>query len=131
LVAREEERFAGLERRLEAFEEEVRAAGEMSSRLDEVDRAIGKAEQRLSQVEERLGEVETKQSVGEVGQPEKPRRQSHERSYPDVVTPNPLPDDAAVYGEAAENSGHEHGRGPMSGNSRARHRPFRADIFEQ
>ena len=102
VAAREEERFAGLERRLEALEETVSGVGEMSSRLDEVDRAVGKAVQRLSGVEERLGEMESSRSTGEAGQTEKPVRRSHERPYPDVVTPNPLPDDAAVYGEAAE-----------------------------
>ena len=101
VVAREEERFAVLERRLEALEEEIRAAGEVSSRLDEIDRAMGKAVHRLSQVEERLGEIEESRGVGEGSQPEKPARRSHERPYPDVVAPDPLPDDAAVYGDAA------------------------------
>ena len=102
LVAREEERFAGLERRLEALEGEVRAVGEMSSRLDGVDRAVGKAAYRLSGVEERLGDMEASRLIGEAGRPVKPIRRSHERPYPDVVTPEPLPDDAAVYREAAE-----------------------------
>ena len=48
---------------------------EISSRLNEIDRAVRKAVHRLSQVEERLGEM-------------------------DVVTPEPLPDDAIVYGKA-------------------------------
>ena len=100
VAAREEERFTELERRLEALEEEVRAVGEVSSRLDETDRAVDKAVQRLSQVEERLGEMETSRVVGEVGKVEQPARRS--RTYRDVVTPNSLPDDAAVYGEATE-----------------------------
>ena len=102
VVAREEERFAGLERRLEALEEKVHAVGEMSSRLEGVDRAVGKAVYRISGVEERLGEMEESRSVGEAGRPVKPVRRSHERPYPDVVTPEPLPDDAVVYGDAAE-----------------------------
>lgn len=102
LIAREEERFAGLERRLEALEEEVRAVGEMSSRLDGVDRAVGKAAYRLSGVEERLGDMEASRLIGEAGRPVKPIRRSNERPYPEVVTPETLPDDAAVYGEAAE-----------------------------
>ena len=101
VAAREEERFAGLERRLEALEEEVRAVGEMSSRLDEVDRAVGKAVYRLSGVEERLGEIETSRSDSEAGRTEQSNRRSHERPYPDVVTLEPLPDDSIVYGEAA------------------------------
>ena len=101
LVAREEERFAGLERRLEALEEEVRAAGEMGSRLDEINRLAEKAVQGLSGLEERLRELESSRSVGGAGQPAKPRRRSHERPYPDVVTPDPLPDDVVVYGDAA------------------------------
>ena len=102
VVAREEERFAGLERRLEALEGEVRAIGEMSLRLDEVDRAVGKAAYRLSGVEERLGDMEASRSLGEPGRPVKPIRRSHERPYPDVVMLEALPDDAAVYGAAAE-----------------------------
>ena len=102
LVARDEERFAGLERRLEALEEEVRAVGEMRSRLDDVDRAMGKAAYRISGVEERLGDMEASRLVGEAGRSVKPIRRSHERPYPDVVMPGPLPDDAAVYGAAAE-----------------------------
>ena len=101
-MAREEERFAGLVGRIEALEEGSCAVGEISSRLDEIDRAVEKAGRRISQVEERLGEMEVSWTVGAAGQPEKPTRRSHERPYPDVVTPNPLPDDAAVYGEAAE-----------------------------
>ena len=100
LVTREEERFAGLERRLEALEGGVSAVGEMRSRLDEVDRAVGKAVYRLSGVEERLGDMEASRSVGEAGRPVKPIRRSYERPYPDVVTPEPMPDDAAVYGDA-------------------------------
>ena len=101
LVAREEERFAGLERRLEALEGEVRAVGEMSSRFDGVDRAVGKAVYRLSGVEERLREMEASRESGEAGQPEQPSQRSTERPYLDVVTAEPLPDDAVVYGEAA------------------------------
>ena len=57
LIAKEE-RFAGLERRLEALEGEVRAVGEMSSRVDGVDGTVGKAAYRISGVEERLGDME-------------------------------------------------------------------------
>ena len=101
VAAREEERFAGLERRLKALEEDVRAVGEMNSRLDQINRLAEKAVRRLSGVEERLWEVDSSRSVGEAGQAAKPRRRSHERPYPDVVTPEPLPDDVVVYGEAA------------------------------
>ena len=101
VVAREEKRFAGLERRLEALEGEVRAVGEMNSRLDEIDRAVGKAVHRVSLVEERLVEIEVSEATDEAGQPGDPARRSHERPYPGVVTPEPLPDDMAVYGEAA------------------------------
>ena len=101
VVARENERLAGLERRLEALEEEVRAIGEMSARLDDVDRAVGKAVYRLSGVEERLRDMGASRPVGEAGQPEQPSQRSTERPYLDVVTPEPLPDDAVVYGEAA------------------------------
>ena len=83
VAAREEKWFARLERRLKALEEEVRAAGEMNSRLDEVDRAVGKADQRLPGVGERLREVESSRSVGEAGQAEKPGRRSHERPFVD------------------------------------------------
>ena len=100
VAARDEKRFVGLERRLEALEEEVRAVGEMSSRLDEVGRAVGKAAYRLSGVEERLGEMEESRTVGEAGRSVKPVRRSNERPYPDVVTPESLPDDAEVYGAA-------------------------------
>ncbi len=102
VAAREEEGFARLERRIEALEEKVCAAGETGSRLDEINRLAEKAIQRLSGVEERLGEVESSRSVGEAGQPAKPRRRSHERPYSDVVTPEPLPNDVVVYGDAAE-----------------------------
>lgn len=102
VVAREEERFAGLEQQLAALEEKISAVGEVSSRLDEVDRSVGKAVYRLSGVEERLGDVEASGKTGGVGEPEKPVRRPQERPYPDVVTPEPLPDDAEVYGEAAE-----------------------------
>ena len=101
VVAREEERFAGLERRLEALEEEVRTVGELSSRLDEVGRAVGKAAYRISGVEDRLGDMEASWEGSEAEQAERPIRRSHERPYPNVVTPEPLPDDAAVYGAAA------------------------------
>ena len=101
VVAREEERFAGLERRLEALKEEVRAAGEISSQLGKIDREVGKAVHRVSQIEERLVEMEVSEATDEAGQPRDPARRSRERPYPDVVTPEPLPDDAAVYGEAA------------------------------
>ena len=77
VVAREQERFAELERRLEALKEGVRAAGEMSSQLDEIDRSVGKAVHRLSQVEERLGEMDVSQAVGEAGQPEENLRGGH------------------------------------------------------
>ena len=53
-------------------------------------------------MEERLGELEVSRAVGEAGHPAKPIRRSRERPYPDVVTPDPLPDDGVVYGEAAE-----------------------------
>lgn len=102
VAVREEERFAGLERRLDALEGEVRTVGEVNSRLDETDRAVGKAVHRLSQVEECLGEMVALRSVGEAGQTRQRARRSQERPYSDVVTPDPLPDDAAVYGEAAE-----------------------------
>ena len=102
VAAREEERFAALTRRLDALEEEVRAVGEINSRLDEIGRAVGKAIHRLSQVEECLGEMVALRSVGEAGQTRQRARRSQERPYSDVVTPDPLPDDAAVYGEAAE-----------------------------
>ena len=46
--------------------------------------------------------MEVSRTVGAAGQPEKPTRRSHDRPYPDVVTPNRLADGAAVYGEAAE-----------------------------
>ena len=100
VVAREEKRFEESERRLEALEEEIRAVEEISSRLNEIDRAVRKAVHRLSQVEERLGEMETTRGVGEAGQADKPIRSPHGRPYPDVVTPEPLPDDAIVYGKA-------------------------------
>lgn len=101
VVAREEKRFKELESRLQALEEGVRAVDDMKSSLDETDRAVGKAVHRVSRVEERLGKVEASQAVGEAGQPVKATQHSHERPYLDVVTPNPLPDDADVYGEAA------------------------------
>lgn len=101
VVAREAERFAALERRLEALEEEVRAAGETSSRLDEIDRLVEKVVHRFSQAEERLGEMETSLAVSEPVQPEKPIQRSRERPYPDVVTPEPLSNDSVVYGDAA------------------------------
>ncbi len=101
VVAREEKRFVGLEGRLDALEEE-RQAVEENPRLDEIDQALGKAVHKVSQVEERLGQLEASRTVGGVGQPEGPTRRSHERPYPDVVTREPLPDDATVYGDAAE-----------------------------
>ena len=101
VAAREEERFAELVRRLEALEEGGRAVGESSSRLDGIDRAVEKAVHRVSQVEERQGEMEVSRAVGEPTQPEKPARLLNERPYLDVVTPEPLPDDVAVYGKAA------------------------------
>ena len=102
VVTREEKRFAGLESRLEALEQAVQAVEEMGSRLDETDRAVGKAVHRVSRVEERLGEMEMSRAVGGAGQPMKATQHSHERPYLDVVTPEPLLDDAAVYGDAAE-----------------------------
>ena len=102
VVAREEKRFAGLESRLEALEEGVRAVDEIGSRLDETDRAVGKAVHRVTRIEERLGKVEASQAVGEAGHPVKATQDSHERPYLDLVTPEPLPDEADVYGEAAE-----------------------------
>lgn len=100
-VAREEKRFKELESRLEALEEAVRAVEEIGSRLNETDRAVGKAVHRVSRIEERLGKMEASRAVVEAGQPVKATQRSHERPYPDVVTPEPLPDDADVYGEAA------------------------------
>ena len=102
VVAREEKRFAGLEGRLDALGEEVRAVEEINSRLDEVERAVGKAVHRLSQGEGRLGELEASMAVGAPGKPEGSTRRSHERPYPDVVMSEPMPDDTTVYGDAAE-----------------------------
>ncbi len=102
VAAREQERFAGLEQRLAALEEKFGVVEEISARLDETDRAMRKAVHRLSEVEERIGEMEASQVVGDAGQPEKRTRSSRERSYHNVVTPDPLLDDAAVFGEAAE-----------------------------
>ena len=102
VVAREEKKFAGLEQRLEALEEKLRTVEEFNSRLDEIDQAAGKAVHRVSHVEERLGQLEASRAVWGVGPPEGPTRRSHERPYPDVVTPEPMPDDGTVYGDAAE-----------------------------
>ena len=125
VVAREEERFAGLERRLEALEGEVQAVGEMSSRLDGVDRAMGKAAYRISGVEERLGDMEASRSVGEAGRSVKPVRRSNERPYPDVVTPEPLPDDEAVYCDAATMV--EEWRRPRTAHPSTKDRPARVE----
>ena len=45
--------------------------------------------------------MEASQAVGEAGQAGKSTRHTHESPYPDVVSPEPLPDDESVYGEAA------------------------------
>ena len=100
VVAREEKRFSEFVRRLEALGEEVRAVEEVSSRLDEVERAVGKTVYRLSGMEERLGDMDESQAVGEAGPSLEASGHSHERLYPDVVTAEPLPDDAAAYGDA-------------------------------
>ena len=102
VAAREQERFAGLEQRLADLEEKIGTVEEIKSGLDETDQAIRKAVHRLSEVEERIGEIEGSQVAGDAGQPEKRTRSSCDRPYRNVVTPDPLPDDATLYGEAAE-----------------------------
>jgi len=102
VAAREQERFAGLEKRLTALEEKISAVEEMMVGLDETDRAMRKAVHRLSEVEERIGEMEASQVVGDAGQTKERTRSSRGRSYNNVVMPDPLPDDADVFGEAAE-----------------------------
>ena len=62
---------------------------------------MGRADHRVSAAEERLGEKEASQSIAEAGCPEHSRRGSNKRPYPDMVTPERLPHDAAVHDDAA------------------------------
>lgn len=125
VAAREQERFARLEQRLAALEEKFGAVEEISAGLDETDRAMSKAVHRLSEVEERIGEMEASQVVGDAGQSEKPTQSSRERSYHNVVTPDPLPDDAVVFGEAAEMV--DEWRGLRADHPATRDRPLRVE----
>ena len=125
VAAREQERFVGLEQRLAALEEKIGAVDKMRAELYESDRAIRKAVHRLSEVEERIGEMEASQVVGDAGQTKERTRSSRERSYHNVVTPDKLPDDADVYGDAAEMVGEW--RGLRAAHPVTRDRPLRVE----
>ncbi len=125
VAAKAEERFAGLEQRLAALEEKIGAVEEVRAGLYETDRAMRKAVHRLSEVEERIGEMEASPAVGDAGQPETRPRSSRDRPYHNVVTPDPLPDDAAVFGEAAEIV--DEWRGLRTAHPATRDRPARVE----